>query len=324
MKIQKSGYLLLLMLVFVSCVPLNKYKKLNDANQKCEQERDLLKNDNEKFTVSNTELLSKNDLLNKELKQLVNDSIEKTKTLERLQKENSELNEMNKNMQESLKGTARDKSKLFNELQKTQAGLQEKEKNLEEKEKSLNDLKVELDKQNASLKSLQSILSRKDSVVKSLKDKVSNALLGFENNGLSVNIKNGKVYVSLEEQLLFRTGSTAVDSRGVSALKKLSKVLEQNEDINIMIEGHTDDVHYKSPTASIQDNWDLSVKRATAIVRILLDGSKIDPKRLTAAGRGEFVPIDPAKTPLARQKNRRTEIILTPKLDELFKVLENN
>ena len=134
--------------------------------------------------------------------------------------------------------------------------------------------------------------------------------------------KNGKVYVSLDEQLLFPSGSTDVDPRGKSALKKLAGVLEQNRDINIMIEGHTDDVPI-IPGSKFKDNWDLSVSRATAIIRILLDGSSIDPKRLTAAGRGEYFPVDTRKTPDARQKNRRTEIILEPNLDEVFDLIGN-
>ena len=125
----------------------------------------------------------------------------------------------------------------------------------------------------------------------------------------------------MEEKLLFGSGSTEVDPRGKTALKKLAAVLEQNPDINITIEGHTDDVPV-IPGSKYADNWDLSVLRATSIIRILLDGSTIDPKRLTAAGRGQYQPVDPAKTSEARQKNRRTEIILTPNLDELFQILD--
>jgi chemotaxis protein MotB len=147
-------------------------------------------------------------------------------------------------------------------------------------------------------------------------------LLGFQDNGLTVSTKNGKVYVSLEERLLFESGSTVVDAKGVDALKKLAKVLEREEDINVLIEGHTDNVPIKS--ASIKDNWDLSVLRATSIVRIITSNSKVDPRNLTAAGRGEYFPIDKANTPEARRKNRRTEIIITPNLDELFKIIGSN
>jgi chemotaxis protein MotB len=137
-----------------------------------------------------------------------------------------------------------------------------------------------------------------------------------------VSTKNGKVYVLLEERLLFESGSTVVDAKGVEALKNLAKVLEKETEIDVLIEGHTDNVPIKS--ATIKDNWDLSVLRATAILRIITSNSKIEAKRLTAAGRGEFMPIDNANTPEARKKNRRTEIILTPKLDELMQWMEDS
>jgi chemotaxis protein MotB len=137
-----------------------------------------------------------------------------------------------------------------------------------------------------------------------------------------VSIRNGKVYVSMEEKLLFQTGSIEVDPKGVSALKQLAAVLEQHPDIVITIEGHTDDVPVRS-NASFQDNWDLSVKRATSIVRIILDNSHINPQRLIASGRSEFLPVATGTDPVSRQKNRRTEIILTPRLDELYKLIES-
>jgi chemotaxis protein MotB len=136
-------------------------------------------------------------------------------------------------------------------------------------------------------------------------------------------MKNGKVYVSMDEKLLFRSGSYEVDARGRQALKELAGVLVANKDVNIMIEGHTDDVPYRSGPV-IKDNWDLSVLRATSVLKILLEGGNIAPDRLTAAGRGEFQPVDRAKTAEARSRNRRTEIILTPNLDELLKILESN
>ena len=147
--------------------------------------------------------------------------------------------------------------------------------------------------------------------------------MGFENDDLSVKIQNGKVYVSLEEKLLFKSGSTTVDPKGIDALKKLAHVLEQNNDINVTIEGHTDNVPFKSGS-DIKDNWDLSVQRATSIIRIILEYSKVDPKQLTASGKGEFFPLVQNTTAALRAKNRRTEIILMPKLDELFKILESN
>lgn len=324
--------LLLSFLLLNACVPITKFKDVKKQSQALEAEKAKLKSDLEKLQVDNNELNSKLSECDSDRKKLVADSLRRyadlrqaDKDLRKLQSQYDEL----QNAQENLvKGSARENSKLLSQLQTTQADLQKREeqlklaeRNLEEKKRNLEVMQFELEKNNQKMKELQSILNRKDSAVAALKSKVSNALLGFENNGLSVNVKNGKVYVSLDEKLLFKSGSYVVEPNGVNALKKLAKVLEQNTDINVLIEGHTDDVPYRSD-ASVKDNWDLSAKRATAVVRILTENSKIDPVRLTAAGRSEFLPIDKAKTPQARQKNRRTEIILTPKLDELLKILE--
>ena len=157
-------------------------------------------------------------------------------------------------------------------------------------------------------------LTHQKRIVQDLKNKVSEALLGFENNGLTVSNRNGKVYVSLDEKLLFKTASWDIDANGRNALKKLAGVLEKNPDIQVTIEGHTDNVPYKPGSGQLKDNWDLSVKRATTVVRVLLEGSKIKPERLTATGRSEYLPVEAGNTPEARQKNRRTEIILTPDL----------
>ena len=158
-----------------------------------------------------------------------------------------------------------------------------------------------------------------------MKKKVTDALLGFTDKGLTVEQRNGKVYVSLEDRLLFATGSIVADKKGEEALKQLAAVLEKNPDINILVEGHTDDVPITGTISSgAKDNWDLSVLRATSVVKIITKYSSVDPRRLTAAPPGPFSAMDPGKTEEARRKNRRTEIILTPKLDELLKVLETN
>ena len=151
---------------------------------------------------------------------------------------------------------------------------------------------------------------------------MSKALLSFNDSDLQVKLKDGKVYVSLSEQLLFKSGSTKVDPKGQDALKKLATVLQEQRDVNVVVEGHTDDVPISRGTAGMQDNWDLSVLRATEIAR-LLTTSGVTPERVTASGRSKYVPVDVATTPVARQAmNRRTEIILTPKLDELFQILD--
>jgi chemotaxis protein MotB len=170
---------------------------------------------------------------------------------------------------------------------------------------------------------LEQVLANKDKAVQELKNRISNALLNFKENDLTVNVKNGKVYVSLAEQLLFGSGSIEVDKKGVGALQQLAKALKDQKDITIMVEGHTDNVPISKKSAYMQDNWDLSVMRATSITKILVSGG-VAPKQIVPAGKGEFSPLVANDTPQNKQKNRRTEIIVTPDLDELFKILESN
>ncbi len=195
---------------------------------------------------------------------------------------------------------------------------------------NLNMSKSQIERLNADLKAreqrlaeLQRILDEKERAVTNLRNKVSNALLGFNDKDLTINVRNGKVYVSLAEQLLFNSGSTKVDPKGEEALRKLASVLKDNQDVNVLIEGHTDDVPIAKGTVGMTDNWDLSVLRATEITRILTNAG-VNPTRVTPSGRSKYIPLDEAKTKEARQKNRRTEIILTPKLDELFQILERS
>ncbi|NCB07362.1 MAG: OmpA family protein, partial [Bacteroidia bacterium] len=192
---------------------------------------------------------------------------------------------------------------------------------LNSREMKLRDAEKELRERNTKLIELQNILVQKDQAVKDLKNKVMNALTGFNNNGLTVHEKNGKVYVSLDEKLLFKTGKWDVDPNGQRAIQQLGEVLAQNPDISIMVEGHTDDVTMRG-SGDVKDNWDLSVMRATAVTKILTQNKAIDPKRIISAGRSEYLPLSPDKTQEGRQMNRRTEIILTPNLDELLKIIE--
>jgi chemotaxis protein MotB len=333
-KIKSYLVFLFVIIILSGCVPAKQFEELQQSARKCEEERELLKEENKNLTVSNTELKSKTAQLKEQIDRLQKDSLEKTTKLHSIEIKYDKLNKQYSQLQESqdqlLSGNINETKKLLKELQNTQAEIIEKEDelrkledNLRSERSKLNAYKKELEEKNARLVELESVLHRKDSVVNVLKDKVSRALIGFSDEGLAVDIRNGKVYVSLEEQLLFRSGSTVVDPKGVSALKKLADVLGKNPDINIMVEGHTDDVPY-IPGEAIKDNWDLSVKRATAIVRILMENPNIDGGRIIAAGRSKYAPVDPQKTSEARRKNRRTEIILTPKLDELFKILEAN
>lgn len=178
----------------------------------------------------------------------------------------------------------------------------------------------DLQKREARLKEVEEILKKRDAATTALKDKLSKALLGFQESGLSVDIRNGKVYVSLTDKLLFPSGSIIIDDKGKQALKQLAVVLNKEADINIAVEGHTDDKKVKN-LGQIKDNWDLSVLRATSVSRYLTEVESVDPHRVTATGKGEFQPIDSAQTTEALAKNRRIEIVLTPKLDELYNLI---
>lgn len=330
-----------LSIVLASCVPLKQYKDLKSKNQQCEDERLYLKNQQKELTEKVNELNTTIDKLQKQASALMLDTASLgsakrslTEQLNRMTKLNEELNALLKRKSQE---TSAENQKLLAQLQQLQESLLKKEDELKALEREINKKKYNVDslmaelnaktdlleKKSARLIELEGILNKKDSAVKALKDKVAKALKGYEGQGLSVTYKNGKVYVSMEEKLLFQSGRWEVDAKGQKAIKDLAAVLEKNPDVNIMIEGHTDDVPYKG-SGGVEDNWDLSTKRATAVLKILLANSKIDPQRVTAAGRGEYMPLVAAKTPEARAKNRRTEIILTPKLDELFKILDSN
>ncbi|MCF8379031.1 MAG: OmpA family protein [Bacteroidales bacterium] len=331
---KKQHYILIIVFVLSSCVPTQQFKEVSDKGNKLEVERDQLMMENEQLTVENTEMKANMDLVEEEKAKFVEDSIRLYKEISSLKKEVDKLTRQLDDLQAThealLQGNARETRRLLNELQSTQENLQTKEGKLRELESSVNDgrrditrMRAELEARNAKLAELERILNRKDSAVNALKESVSRALMGFEGKGLTVERKNGKVYVSMDEKLLFQSGSYDVDARGKQALNDLGAVLARNKDVNIMIEGHTDNVPYRSG-AVIRDNWDLSVLRATSVLKILMESGNIDPDRITAAGRGEFQPIDRADTPEARSRNRRTEIILSPKLDELLKLLETN
>jgi len=321
------------MLYLPSCIPARQFDEVNGRYKKCENENSRLKAENLSLETRNKDLQASTTDQKKRIDQLMIDTTNMGANFRRTNdlyaKLEDSYDKIIKNDDKLSTAAALDNKKLLILLEANQADLIKKEDSLKKMAAALNLKESRLNEMNSTLKEremrvaeLENVLSKKDSAVKALKTMVSAALLGFENDGLTVTQKNGKVYVSLEEQLLFASGSTIVDKKGESALKQLSGVLEKNTDINVLIEGHTDNVPIKGGV--IKDNWDLSVQRATAVVRIITTNSRVAPVRLTAAGRGEYQPVDVASTPEARKKNRRIEIILTPKLDELFQVLGSN
>lgn len=334
--------ILLLAILAASCVSQKKYQEMMTKRDMCEDENSKLKAKVQQLETENTELSNNRKVLTNQVENLQQDTQRVTTSLRNLTISFGDLERKyrlleQKNM-ELLSANASEKQNILKELQNMHEQLQKKEDELKKLERQINSRQVNLDSLNMQLTTyqnelqnkekklneLQAILDKKDADVKALKNKVSDALLNFENKGLTINIRNGKVYVSLDESLLFASGSTAIDSKGEEALKKLGKVLETNADINIVVEGHTDSDPYKGSSGPIKDNWDLSVLRATTVSKTLLKHSKIDPKRITAAGRSEYIPVDTGTDANAKRKNRRTEIILTPKLDELFQIIESN
>lgn len=221
----------------------------------------------------------------------------------------SDLDKQFNNLDKQYKDLSRSN---ISQAEQFNMALRQKSDELSDKERLL----IEREK---ALADLQRVIARQDSVTRQLNDIIRNAMLGFNSDELSVEIRNGKVYVSMSDKLLFRSGSAGVENKGKEAIKVLADVLSKNPEIDILVEGHTDNIPIR--TGIFKDNWDLSVARATSIVRILTDDYKIPPVRLTASGKGEFAPRADNTTTEGRASNRRTEIILSPKLDEIMNLL---
>ena len=226
------------------------------------------------------------------------------------------------NSSASIAANSKKNRELLAELEVKQAALAANKEALEAERKRLEQLKRDLADRSNRIDELESLIAAKDANLRNLKEAISKALTDFEGKGLTVEQRDGKVYVSLENKLLFDSGSWTVGANGKTAVQQLGNVLGDNPDIAVLIEGHTDDVPYGG-SGNLKGNWDLSAKRATAIVNILRENKEIDPKNLTAAGRGEYAPVAPNDTAENKAKNRRIEVILTPKLDEVTALLKD-
>lgn len=317
-----------------ACVPARQFEDLQKKEKSCREENATLKNENQSLKTENTELKASGAEMQKNIVDLVKDTTEMGTAYYRLTNLYSELtksyDKLLANNERLLAGNTEETRKVIAELNRTKEDLQKREDQmrkdsiaLNDREQKLAELKEGLKEKQARVDELEAILRTTDSTVTSLKKAVTDALLGYQNNGLTVYEKNGRVYVSMEERLLFASGSTIVEKNGEKALKDLAKVLSENKDINVNVEGHTDNVPISGTLPSgAKDNWELSVLRATSVVQIILKNATLDPTRITASGKGPYMPIDPANTVDARKKNRRTEIILSPKLDDLMKVLD--
>ena len=247
---------------------------------------------------------------------------------DRIRSLENDLTTSNLNYEQSKAKNSAEIKKLLTNLEALQKDVASREQKLRDyedalavRDSSLAAIQRDLIGREQRVGDLEKRLAARDSALNALKSKLNDALLGFTNSGLSITIVNGRVYVSLSNQLLFSTGKTDIDKRGKDALLGLARVLNTQEDLTILVEGHTDNQPV-SNLGAIKDNWDLSVMRATEVIRYLANEGKVEPKRITASGRSEYFPIDSANTSEARAKNRRTEIILIPKLSELFEILE--
>lgn len=322
-------YLLISSFFFQGCVPARKFEEISEKQEVCAGELKTLKTLKTELQTENTELESVNQQLKELTSRLIKDTTILGKSLRMKEKQYDKIDLLNKRIQDQLemlqKGQSIEKQRLMADLEKRKSDLliledQQRafEIELNNKKQQLEDMSIELQKREQRVNELEEIIANKDAMVRALKEKVANALLGFRDKGLSVIEKDGKVYISMDAKLLFASGSTKVDSEGIKALKELAKVLEDQKDLEILVEGHTDTDKMRSNSHPV-DNWELSVLRATSVVKIMLENSKMDPTTVSASGRSQFIPIDIEN----KAKNRRIEVVLIPKLDELFEIINN-
>jgi chemotaxis protein MotB len=308
------------------------YNELLDKHELAK--KNLTKNENKILQLKeNLDDKEKNiESLNLLVQRLRLDSTNLNNELVSIQKKYADLNTtydlLSSKSSRYMAKKANETKELLNQLEKTQSELFAKEDELnkstatlEEKERKLLSSQNELELRSLRVAELEAIINRKDSMVTALKQKISKALIGLEGDGLTIVQRNGKVYISLEEDLLFASGKYEVNQTGKQALDKLSEALSYQKDLEILVEGHTDSIPL-SGRGLVKDNWDLSVMRATSVVKRLTSNTNLDPTQLIAAGRSEFVPLLANTTSEGRSKNRRIEMILSPNLDDLFKLLD--
>lgn len=315
--IKKLLLIALIITTATSCVSKKVYTDLEDKYANLKKESRALADENTTLEQAKNQLQNQLSKLQKEYdetqaqrNQLQSDF---DATLSNLNNLKNSYDALEKNSASAIAENVKKNRELL-------AQLEAKEQALSAENERLNKLKSELENRSQRVAELENLIASKDASMRQLKDAISKALTNFEGKGLTVEQRDGKVYISMENKLLFQSGSWAVGSQGREAVQQLGSVLAENPDIAILIEGHTDDVPYTG-SGQLSGNWDLSTKRATAIVNILRENAAINPENLTAAGRGEYAPIATNTTTDGRAKNRRIEVILTPKLDEISKLL---
>lgn len=245
---------------------------------------------------------------------------EAMRSIENLQQELSSARSDNKMLKNRVAQLVKDTAQLGRSIRHYQELMNSNLNQQESLDASLRQKRLELDERERLINELQGIINAQNERVAQILNSVQDALLGFGSEELTVTQKDGKVYVAMSDKLLFQSGSAKLDKRGKEALEKLAEVLNSQNDIDVYIEGHTDSKPIN--TAQFKDNWDLSVIRATSVVRILTQEYGVNPLKVVPSGRGEFMPVDDNETNEGRSKNRRTEIIIAPKLDKLLQILQ--
>jgi len=312
-----------------SCVPQRKFTELDERKKSVEAENDVLKKGNEQLKSENKELKTSVETKDLSIGRLTADTAMYGKDYRQLRTQYDKVNELNDDLiaknKVMMNNASAENQKLLSELNSSQDALKKKEDALKLLEKKVDEKQAAVDEANANLKDrearlteMQNLLKAQEEASQALKEKVSAALLSFKDKGLTVREENGKVYVSMEAKLLFASGSTAVDPNGKKAVIDLAKAIENEVDMEVIVEGHTDTDKINSSTVP-RDNWELSVLRATEVIKIMTANSKIKPAILSAAGRSEYQPV----SNVDKSKNRRIEIILQPNLDELYKIIES-
>jgi chemotaxis protein MotB len=322
-SMKKTAWLLLAStpIFFGACVSKKQVQSMQDEHR---AESNRLNGRITGLSAQIDEFVAIVELKNQQIAALKNDTAEKALRIAQLETEKADLArklaECEIQLEQERRSLGQELSTKNNTLQNKEIALNRALAEAEAEKARAGRLSESLSGTIERVRLLEKELSMKDSAARALRESVARALTGFTGNDLQVEVKNGKVYVSMQEKLLFATGSTAVDRRGREALLSLAEALRNQKDIIVQVEGHTDDQPIRGGT--IRDNWDLSVLRATSIVRILTADGKLESTRVYATGRGEFLPVDAAKTNEARARNRRTDIILTPRLDKILEIID--
>ncbi len=307
-----------------SCVSKKEYDSLLDKYMQTQVEKS---NTDKNLSNLQSETEANKQKLSQAIEKLQLDSTNLSELIENMKAEmenlESEKEKLALEQQQKLKNALNENQKTNAELLQMQIDLEKQKQALDQKEKSLQNLQNEIQQKSNRITELEKSLNEQKLQSENLKNTIKNALTQFNAGELEVYSKDGKVYVSMSDKLLFKSGSTAVEPKGIEALGKLADVIKKNTDIMVNVEGHTDNVPYKSSVSGIKDNWDLSLMRASSVLHILTEKYFVSRLQLMASGKGEFSPKASNVTPEGKAQNRRTEIILTPKIDKVMQLLNN-